>query len=157
MSVLEHSALVAKTVRVLASKLCQRSGLLAGDRGKVIEGLVCTNIDTVAQVGVAVKHAFPHIQDAAVRSVLISEPVIPGLRIPTIHVGGFEPNTAEAVLEKGDADLVAFGRYFVSNPDLPKRIERKLPLSDYDRDTFFTFDARGYNDYPMYEESSNAA
>jgi N-ethylmaleimide reductase len=74
-----------------------------------------------------------------------------------IAAGGFEPNTAEAVLEKGDADLVAFGRYFVSNPDLPRRIERKLPLSDYDRDTFYTFDARGYNDYPAYEESSNAA
>ena len=74
-----------------------------------------------------------------------------------IAAGGFEPNTAEVVLEKGDADLVAFGRYFVSNPDLPRRIERKLPLSDYDRDTFYTFDARGYNDYPTYEESSNAA
>lgn len=68
-----------------------------------------------------------------------------------ITAGGFEPDTAEAVLEKGDADLVAFGRYFVSNPDLPKRIEKKVPLSAYDRDTFYTFDARGYNDYPSYD------
>src|ERR1700689_462945 len=36
--------------------------------------------------------------------------------------GGFEPGTAEEVVEKGDADLVAFGRHFVANPDLPKRI-----------------------------------
>ena len=40
-----------------------------------------------------------------------------------IVAGGFEPNTAEAIVEKGDVDLVAFGRYFISNPDLPKRIK----------------------------------
>jgi N-ethylmaleimide reductase len=67
-----------------------------------------------------------------------------------IAAGGFEPATAEAIVAKGDADLVAFGRYFVSNPDLPVRIEQRLPLSTYDRDTFFTFDALGYNDYPAY-------
>ena len=33
--------------------------------------------------------------------------------------GGFEPDTAEAIVEKGDADLVAFGRHFVASPDLP--------------------------------------
>ncbi len=73
-----------------------------------------------------------------------------------IAAGGFEPDTAEAVLQKGDADLVAFGRYFVSNPDLPKRIEKKVPLSPYDRDTFYTFDSRGYNDYPAYSETAAA-
>jgi N-ethylmaleimide reductase len=70
--------------------------------------------------------------------------------------GGFEPDTAEAVVAKGDADLVAFGRYFVSNPDLPTRIERRLPLSAYDRDTFYTFDARGYIDYPAYTAGAPA-
>jgi N-ethylmaleimide reductase len=71
-----------------------------------------------------------------------------------IAAGGFEPDTAEAVVEKGDADLVAFGRHFVSNPDLPRRIEMGFPLSAYDRDTFYTFDAKGYNDYPLYAEQS---
>jgi N-ethylmaleimide reductase len=71
-----------------------------------------------------------------------------------IAAGGFEPASAEAVIGKGDADLVAFGRYFVSNPDLPARIKRNQPLSNYDRDTFYTFDARGYNDYPPYEETN---
>jgi N-ethylmaleimide reductase len=52
-----------------------------------------------------------------------------------IAAGGFEPDSAEAIVTKGDADLVTFGRYFVSNPDLPKRIKLGLPLSDYDRDT----------------------
>jgi N-ethylmaleimide reductase len=67
-----------------------------------------------------------------------------------VAAGGFEPDTAEAVVTKGDADLVAFGRYFVSNPDLPTRMRQRLPLSDYDRCTFYTFDARGYIDYPEY-------
>jgi N-ethylmaleimide reductase len=40
-----------------------------------------------------------------------------------IAAGGFEPDTAAAVIEKGDADLAAFGRHFVANPDLPKRIQ----------------------------------
>jgi N-ethylmaleimide reductase len=68
--------------------------------------------------------------------------------------GGFEPDTASEVLEAGDADLVAFGRHFVSNPDLPKRIELSLPLNAYDRDTFYTFNARGYTDYPVYDRAT---
>ena len=48
------------------------------------------------------------------------------------------------------ADAVAFGRYFISNPDPPKRIEIGLPLTPYDRSTFYTFDPEGYTDYPFY-------
>ncbi len=73
-----------------------------------------------------------------------------------IAAGGFEPDTAEAVVEKGDADLVAFGRYFLANPDLPKRIRLGLPLNEYDRNTFYTFEARGYTDYPFYEQRPEA-
>ena len=69
-----------------------------------------------------------------------------------IAAGGFEPDTAEAIVEKGDADAVAFGRHFVSNPDLPRRIKEGLKLTDYDRDTFYTFDAYGYTDYPFYDD-----
>ena len=69
-----------------------------------------------------------------------------------IAAGGFEPDTAEAIIEKGDADLVAFGRHFIANPDLPKRIRLGLPLNEYDRKTFYTFDAHGYTDYPFYSE-----
>ena len=73
-----------------------------------------------------------------------------------IAAGGFEPNTAEAIVEKGDADLVAFGRHFLANPDLPKRIRLGLPLNDYDRKTFYTFDCHGYTDYPFYGEHATA-
>ena len=73
-----------------------------------------------------------------------------------VAAGGFEPDTAEAVVEAGDADLVAFGRHFLSNPDLPKRIQLGLPLNPYDRKTFYTFDGRGYIDYPFYKEATAA-
>ncbi len=73
-----------------------------------------------------------------------------------IAAGGFEPGTAEEVVEKGDADLVAFGRHFLANPDLPKRIQLGLPLNAYDRKTFYTFDAQGYTDYPFYEQLSES-
>jgi N-ethylmaleimide reductase len=68
-----------------------------------------------------------------------------------ISAGGFEPDTAEAAVVAGTVDAVAFGRHFVSNPDLARRIKDKLPLAPYDRDTFYTFDALGYTDYPAYE------
>jgi N-ethylmaleimide reductase len=69
-----------------------------------------------------------------------------------LAAGGFEPDTAEATVEKGDADAVVFGRHFISNPDLPLRIREGLSLSPYDRNTFYTFDARGYTDYPFATE-----
>jgi N-ethylmaleimide reductase len=67
-----------------------------------------------------------------------------------IAAGGFEPDSAEAAIEQGVVDAVAFGRHFVSNPDLPRRIQEGLSLAKYDRNTFYTFDAHGYSDYPAY-------
>ncbi len=68
-----------------------------------------------------------------------------------IAAGGFEPASAEQLVESGTLDAVAFGRYFVSNPDLPLRIREGLPLSPYDRKTFYTFDELGYTDYQVYD------
>ena len=70
-----------------------------------------------------------------------------------IAAGGFNPETAEASVANGDASLVAFGRHFIANPDLPKRIELGLPLNPYDRSTFYGYTGRGYTDYPFYEAS----
>jgi N-ethylmaleimide reductase len=69
---------------------------------------------------------------------------------PVIAAGGFNPETAEASVVNGDASLIAFGRHFIANPDLPRRIELGLPLNPYDRSTFYGYDARGYTDYPAY-------
>ena len=74
-----------------------------------------------------------------------------------IAAGGFEPKTAETAVEEGIVDAVAFGRHFLSNPDLPRRIREGLPLTDYDRATFYTFEAKGYTDYPFYSQSGSAS
>ena len=71
---------------------------------------------------------------------------------PIIAAGGFNGDSAEEILRMGDADLVAFGRYFTSNPDLPRRLQRKLPLTQYDRETFWGGTQVGYTDYLDYHE-----
>lgn len=70
---------------------------------------------------------------------------------PLLAAGGFEADGADAIIGKGDADMVAFGRHFIANPDLPRRIKDKLPLNPYDRATFYGGDQRGYTDYPFYQ------
>lgn len=65
-----------------------------------------------------------------------------------ISAGGYDRDRGNAVLAAGYADLIAYGRLFISNPDLPERFAQKAPLNPYDRATFFGGDARGYTDYP---------
>ena len=62
--------------------------------------------------------------------------------------GGFTPKTAARAIKDGHYDLIAFGRWFLSNPDLPERIRRGSPLNVYDREKFYTNGAAGYTDYP---------
>jgi N-ethylmaleimide reductase len=78
-------------------------------------------------------------------------------RGPIIAAGGFERDSAEEIVDSGDADLVAFGRHFAANPDLAERLRRDLPLSPHDRDTFYGGDERGYTDYSSYRDQAVAA
>ena len=70
---------------------------------------------------------------------------------PIIAAGGFDRDGAEAIVQAGDADLVAFGRYFSSNPDLPYRLRHGLPLTPYVRDAFWGGDEHGYTDFTALE------
>jgi len=72
---------------------------------------------------------------------------------PIVVAGGFDGDSAEAILQSGDADLVAFGRHFIANPDLPERLRKHLPLNPYDRPTFFGGTEIGYTDYPFYDDA----
>jgi N-ethylmaleimide reductase len=67
---------------------------------------------------------------------------------PIIVAGNYDRDRAEWVLSKGYADLVAFGRPFVANPDLPRRLAEGLPFASFDRTALFGGDERGYTDYP---------
>jgi N-ethylmaleimide reductase len=67
--------------------------------------------------------------------------------------GGYDRERAEVTLATGGADFVSFGRPFISNPDLPVRLETGARLNQFDRATFYGGDERGYTDYPFLEDS----
>jgi len=60
----------------------------------------------------------------------------------------FTAATAQAALEAGKADAVAFGKAYIANPDLVERLRLGAPLNDPDPTTFYGGDGRGYTDYP---------
>lgn len=62
--------------------------------------------------------------------------------------GGYDRESAEQALAAGRADIIAFGRPFISNPDLPERLRRDAPLASADSNLFFGGGAQGYVDYP---------
>lgn len=64
----------------------------------------------------------------------------------------FDEEKGNQVLEADDADLVAYGKLFISNPDLPLRFEQEAPLTEWDQKTFYTTGEEGYIDYPLLEE-----
>jgi N-ethylmaleimide reductase len=76
---------------------------------------------------------------------------------PVIVAGGYDGPRAEAVLEAGTADLVAFGVPYLANPDLPERLRDGTPLNAPDPTTFYGGDARGYLDYPTRDATGRAA
>ncbi|KAL1409287.1 hypothetical protein Q8F55_006120 [Vanrija albida] len=78
--------------------------------------------------------------------------VVQGAGIAFISAGGATPARALDEADK-DGDLIAFGRYFISNPDLPARIENGWDLTPYNRKTFYTRGAEGYTDYPFHAAS----
>ena len=65
---------------------------------------------------------------------------------------GFDQDSGNKVIEEGHADMVAFGKLFISNPDLPVRFEKNAKMQDWDQDTFYAIGKEGYTDYPKLEE-----
>jgi N-ethylmaleimide reductase len=73
-----------------------------------------------------------------------------------ISAGGFTGEAAEAAIAAGHADAIAFGRIFISNPDLPSRLRNGHPLTPYNRATFYGGEEKGYTDYPAHDEMTPA-
>lgn len=71
--------------------------------------------------------------------------------LPVLCAGGIKRDSAIELVTEGKADAVAFGRHFVSNPDLPKRLALDAALNKYDRATFYVFGPEGYTDYAFLE------
>jgi N-ethylmaleimide reductase len=66
-----------------------------------------------------------------------------------IAVGGLDAVSGEAILQNAQADLAAFGRPFISNPDLVARLRAGAALTPPDMETFYTPGEKGYTDYPV--------
>lgn len=69
---------------------------------------------------------------------------------PIIVAGGFDKERAEIVLEKSYVDAVAFGRYYVSTPDLAYRLINGIAPNELDSSTYYGGGRKGYTDYPFY-------
>lgn len=98
------------------------------------------------------KLGYLHVVDSAKASQRIS-PVLREVFDGTYIVAeGFDDETAAQAIARGEADLVAFGKPFISNPDLPSRFKAKKKLAEWDVATFYApgpkGDAQGYIDYP---------
>nr|BAA12160.1 CPRD8 protein [Vigna unguiculata] len=75
-----------------------------------------------------------------------------------IVAGGYDREDGIKAIAEDRADLVAYGRLFLANPDLPKRFALNAPLNQYNRKTFYHEDPDplvGYIDYPFLDEESN--
>ena len=67
---------------------------------------------------------------------------------PLVLNSDYRGDTAQATLDAGAADAITFGRTFLANPDLPKRLAGRLPLNTDDQTTWYTQGRQGYIDYP---------
>lgn len=76
---------------------------------------------------------------------------------PFILAGGYDRARAEAALREGQADLIAFGRPLLANPDLVERMRRDAPLNAPDMATFYTPGEKGYTDYATLDMAPAAA
>lgn len=129
-------------------------GGIADSNPEATFGYLATELD---KLGIAYLHVIEprikgdstlHEDQAAVASGTIRK----NFKGTIISAGGFDREQAEAIINRGDADIVAFGRYFSSNPDLPERLKYDYPLTHYIRDTFWGGTELHYNDFPTYAE-----
>ncbi|MEP9353911.1 alkene reductase [Xanthobacter sp. KR7-65] len=67
---------------------------------------------------------------------------------------GYDLDLANTVLGEGKADLIAFGKPFIANPDLVERLRRRAPLNEVDRDTLYGGGEKGYLDYPTLADAA---
>ncbi len=76
---------------------------------------------------------------------------------PLLSAAAYSPESAALAVEKNHADAIAFGRLFIANPDLVRRIKESQPLNAYDRSTFYGGGEHGYTDYKTLGEQLLAA
>jgi N-ethylmaleimide reductase len=104
-------------------------------------------------LGIACIHLVDHsAMGAPAVPIEIKQLIRKNFKNTIILCGGYDKEKAEADIESGLADLIAFGRPFINNPDLAGRMANDWPLSqELHMDLFYTADEKGYTDYPIYK------
>ena len=77
----------------------------------------------------------------------------PHFQGPLISAAAYTLCSASDTVRAGTADAIAFGRLFISNPDLVERAGADRQLSSYDRSTFYGGQEKGYTDYPAFRDA----
>jgi N-ethylmaleimide reductase len=126
------------------------------DMSGTYNGITTQYTDLASALG-ALKPAYLHLvdhsamgapaPDAATVAAICREFRATGGR-NIILSGGYDRDRAEADLQSGAADLIAFGRPFISNPDLVERLKTGSVLAEPDQSTFYSPGSLGYSDYP---------
>lgn len=114
-----------------------------------IEAQYMALTEELAQLGILYVHLLDH---SALGAPLVPAELKFRLRVafPGVFIlaGGFDRASAEGALNAGQANLIAFARPFISNPDLVARMQNKARLNPVDMATFYTPGPKGYTDYP---------
>lgn len=133
-------------VGVRLSPLFGRNGIADSDPAETF-GHVAAHLDGLGL-------AYLHVADTDVMGGAAPkmDQILPFIR-PNFHGtlmlnGAYDPERAASAVTSGDGDLVAFGRLYLANPDLPERIRQGGPYNEPDPATFYGGAARGYTDYP---------
>lgn len=112
-------------------------------------------VDAINKYGVLYCHMVEprmDIVDEKTECVHSLEPMRKAFNGTFMVVGGYDRQDGINAIVENRADLVAYGRLFISNPDLPKRFAIDAPLNKYNEKTFYTFDpVLYYTDYPFLE------
>jgi len=102
----------------------------------------------------ALEIVYVHLREGTEEDVRHGGKIVPSAIFRPLFQGalmvnsGYNRERADAVIAKGEADMVSFGTPFIANPDLPRRLQTGAELSDPDPATIYGGTAKGYTDYP---------
>ena len=100
----------------------------------------------LARFHLAYVHVLEPVATPAMEQVLGTIKVACGA--PVIANNGYTLETAQSAIAESRVDAVAFGKLFLANPDLPRRLQAGGPFNEWNMATFYGGDAKGYTDYP---------
>ncbi|KAH8490093.1 hypothetical protein H0E87_022569 [Populus deltoides] len=122
------------------------------------EALGLYMVKSLNKYGIAYCHMVEPRMKIGAGNTKFSESLLPmrkAFNSTFIVAGGYDREDGNKAVEEDRGDLVAYGRLFLANPDLPRRFELHAPLNKYNRETFYTHDpVVGYTDYPFLEDTA---